>query len=373
MVNFAQAIPALWRIAGKRQVRPVGFNLGMEHLHLVQMEQVPGGPIIHAAATVPYPCEREALLASPPLFKAFVKRALRAGPFVGKRVVACIAPYELKLLLVEYKQLDGQGDADALLKELRERMRQELDESVVDYLPIRNTDSQETAKSAIVAVARREQVLAYLEVLRRAGLEAVALDIGPAALTRLVAALDTTRSHPNVLLINFGRFKSYLSVVWGRRLMLDREIDFGEHWLVGNLAENLDIPGELVTKLLYEHGFQNTIGSRPELEDGDISRTMAEILRPEFTELAKEINKTLIYVASRTHGKSVEQVYLLGSAARYPHVAEFLNELLKIPVEVLNPLNAFEFAAGAAPNDPIPGSGIALAAGLALRGMLADE
>lgn len=373
MVNFAQAIPALRRIAGKRQVRPVGFNLGLEHLHMVQMEQVSGHPVIRAAASVPYPCEREALLASPALFKHFVKQALRAGQFAGKRVVACIAPYELKLMLVEYKQLDGQGEADALLKELRERMRQELDESVVDYLPLRNTDTQETAKSAIVAVAKRAQVLAYLELLRRAGLEAVALDIGPAALTRLVATLDTTSSHPNVLLINFGRFKSYLSVIWGRRLMLDREIDFGEHWLVANVAENLDIPGELVTKLLYEHGFQNTIGDRPELEDGDISRTMAEILRPEFAELAKEINKTLIYVASRTHGKSVEQVYLLGSAARYPHVAEFLNELLKIPVEVLNPLNAFEFAAGAAPNDPNPGGGIALAAGLALRGMIADE
>lgn len=373
MVSLAQALPALRRIGSKRQVWPVGFNLGTEQLHLVQMEQISGRPIIRAAASIPYPCEREALLATPALFKHFVRHALRAGAFQGKRVVACIAPYDLKLMLVEYKQLDGQGEADALLKELRERMRQELDESVVDYLPLRNTDTQETTKSAIVAVAKRTQVLAYLESLRRAGLEAVALDVGPAALTRLVAALDTTRSHPNVLLINFGRFKSYLSVVWGRRLMLDREIDFGEHWLVGSLAENLNIPGELVAKLLYEHGFQNTMGSQSGLEDGDISRTMAEILRPEFAELAKEINKTLIYVASRTHGKSVEQVYLLGSAARYPHVAEFLNELLNIPAEVLNPLNAFEFAAGATPNTTNPGGGIALAAGLALRGMLADD
>ena len=162
MVNFAHAFPVLRHIAKRRQIRPVGFNLGTEHLHMVQMEQDSGRPIIRAAASIPYPCEREALLASPTLFKSFVKQALRAGPFVGKRIVACIAPYELKLMLVEYKQLDGQGEADALLKELRERMRQELDESVVDYLPLRNTDSQEASKSAIVAVAKRAQVLAYL-------------------------------------------------------------------------------------------------------------------------------------------------------------------------------------------------------------------
>ena len=361
------------RFAGKRRPWPIGFNLGNEQLHMVQMEQAGGRLKIRAAATVPLPCERDALLASPSQFKAFVRQALRAGPFVGRRVVPSVAPYDLKLMLVEYRQLDGQGEADALGKELRERLRHELDESVVDYLPLRNGDDQETAKTAIVAVAKRATVLAYLEQLRRAGLAAVALDIGPAALTRLVAALDTARSHPNVLLINFGRFKSYLTVTWGRRLMLDREIDFGEHWLVGNLTENLDIPGELVTQLLCRHGFQNPAGGPSGLEDDDITRTMAEILQPEFAELAQEINKTLIYVASRTHGKSVEQVYLLGSVARYPHVAEFLGDLLKIPVEVLNPLSAFDFAPATTASSATPPAGIALAAGLALREVNADE
>lgn len=373
MPAVSQFIASFARFAGKRRAWPIGFNLGTEQLHMVQMERTGGRVNIRAAASVPFPCERDALLASPSQFKSFVKQALKAGPFVGRRVVPCVAPYDLKLMLVEYKQLDGQGEADALGKELRERLRQELDESVVDYLPLRNTDNQETSKTAIVAVAKRTTVLAYLEQLRRAGLQAVALDIGPAALARVVAALDTARAHPNVLLINFGRFKTYLTVTWGRRLMLDREIDFGDHWLVGNLAENLDIPGELVTQLLCKHGFRNPASGPSGLEDDDITRTMAEILQPEFAELAQEINKTLIYVASRTHGKSVEQVYLLGSVARYPHVAEFLGDLLKIPVEVLNPLSAFDFAPGAGANSVTPAAGIALATGLALREMNADE
>jgi Tfp pilus assembly PilM family ATPase len=75
-----------------------------------------------------------------------------------------------------------------------------------------------------------------------------------------------------------------------------------------------------------------------------------------------------VYVASRTRGSSVSRVYLNGSVARYANIQQRIAELVQLPVEVLNPFAAFPAAPGADPGGHLM-HGIALAAGLALRGV----
>lgn len=353
-------------IAGAK-VGPIGLDLAEEKMHLVQMEQTSAGLRIRAAVSIAYPCPREELLANASKFKQFVNKALVRRPFKGKRVVSCLLGADLNIMFVSFKQLDGQSVSDAIIRELRERVKEKLDESVIDFLSIRDDHNQTGEKHAIVAIAPKQRVMNYLETLQKAGLEPVALDIGPAALGRLVGNLPRNKTHPNVLLVNFGRDKSYLSVIWGKRLMLDREIDFGERRLIARACKSLNINEEMAHQLLYQQGMHshNSLHS-----DHEFARTLTEVLRPEFTALAEEVNKTLIYTASITRGSSVEQSYLLGSVARYPQVAAFMQNLLSVPVEVLNPFNSFtsnENAALQTELDPI--AGIALASGLCLRGM----
>ncbi len=346
---------------------PIGLELAAEKMHLVQMEMTHDGPRIRAAVSLDYPCPREELLASPAKFKAFINKGLARRPFKGKRVVSCLPASDIEILFLSFKQLDGQSVSDAIVRELRERVKDKLDDSVIDFLSIRDDNNQHGEKNAIVAIASKKHVMEYLAHLQQAGLEPVALDIGPAALGRLVSHLPSNKTHPNVLLVNFGRDKSYLSVIWGKRLMLDREIDFGESRLIARLCKSLNINEEMASKLLYEQGLhthQSTAG------ESDFARTLTEVLRPEFSALSEEINKTLIYTASITRGSSVEQSYLLGSVARYPQVAGFMQNLLSVPVDVLNPFNSFVCNSDAALQtelDPI--AGIALASGLCLRGM----
>jgi Tfp pilus assembly PilM family ATPase len=69
----------------------------------------------------------------------------------------------------------------------------------------------------------------------------------------------------------------------------------------------------------------------------------------------------------------VDQIYLLGSAGRYPGVDRLMQQLLSIPVEVLNPFRTFRSPIPAASLDRLmPIAGIALACGLGLRGLHHD-
>jgi type IV pilus assembly protein PilM len=353
--------------AAGAKVGPIGLDLAAEKMHLVQMEHSAAGWRIRAAVSVAYPTTRKDLLAKPSQLKQFVSKALAKRPFKGKQVVSCLPYDDIEILFISFKQAEGQSVSDAVVRELRERVKDKLEDSVVDFLSIRDDSNQHGEKNAIVAIAQKQKVMDYLATLQQAGLEPIALDIGPAALGRLVANLPSNKTHPNVLLVNFGRDKTYLSVIWGKRLMLDREIDFGESRLIARACKSLNINEEMASKLLYEQGM---FSHHSAAATDDFSRTLTEVLRPEFSALAEEVNKTLIYTASVTRGSSVEQAYLLGSVARYPQAASFMQNLLSVPVEVLNPFSSFASNDNAALQtelDPI--AGIALASGLCLRGM----
>jgi type IV pilus assembly protein PilM len=342
----------------------IGLELALEKLHMVQLEPVRQPRRIRAAVSLPLPCPRETLLAEPERLRELVREGLARRPFAGRDVVSCMPSSEVRVMTLNYQRTGSETDAAAIVRELRERIKPELENAVVDYIAIRSDSVAATERSAIVAVAQRERVLAYLAALRTAGLETIALDIGPAALARLVGALDVDERHPNALLINFAQERSFMSVIWGRRLILDREFDFCENRLVERLCTALDMPREVVLRLLYQRG----VGAASVAADA-IAKTLVEVLRPEFMSLAAEVNKTLIYTASKTRGQSVERIYLLGSVARYPDAANLVQELVSIPVEVIDPFKAFSARPNAAvlsELDPI--AGIGLATGLALRG-----
>ncbi len=344
---------------------PIGLEIAAEKLHMVQFDASTPLPLIRAAISVPYEGGRDALLADGRRLKTLIARALASRPFSGREVVSCLAASDVRIMTISYQRAAGEDDAAAIVRELRERLKAEFDGLVVDYLAIRSESADAAERSAVVAAAPRERVLGYLSALRSAGVEPVALDIGPAALARLIAARETGERHTNTLLINFGQARSYLSVIWGRRLILDRDFDFGEAQLAARLARTLDMPESGVLRLLYERGFCSSADPAA----AAITQTICEVLRPEFAALAAEVNKTLIYTASKTRGQSVERIYLLGSVARYPGVAELVQGLAAMPVEVFNPFSVYAARSDAAllqELDPI--AGVALATGLALRG-----
>lgn len=348
----------------------IGLDMGPDRLNLVQMERIAGKTCIRAIASLPYPCPRDELQQHPKKLKSLLKQAYAMQPFKGKRVVSCLPADQMKIITIAYRRTEGQPDSMAIVDELRERLKGDLDGMVVDFMTLRQEETDSGKRDALVALAPREKVVAYLDFLAGAGLVVDALDIGPAALTRMVSHAGSIQSpefpkFPNVLLINFGADSSFLTIIWGRRLMLDRAVEFSENRMFARLKQVLDLPEALAIHLLYEkEAILKMENGRPD----EVHRMVAEVLRPEITQLMQEINKTLVYMASRTRGKSVDKIYLAGRVARHPGILSSLKEQLNIPVDMLDPVAIFASGKNSS-YDGVQGAmaGMALTAGLALR------
>lgn len=361
----------LFRLFSPYTPLPIGFDLAYEHLHLLQMEKNGHGDLrVRAGVSVAYPLPREELLGSPTAFQAFVRQALGQKPFKGRTVVSYLPGNQTRLLHIDYEVTPQQSAEEAIMKGVVARLGGQLEDFIVDYLPVRPEDREARHRQALVAVAQRRDVLTFLDVLGGAGLTVAFLEIGPAALRRLLSSLDQTKQYPSLLLINFGRAKSFLTILSGRRLLMDREIDFGENKLVAAMGQALGMDEAQAKGILYQYGL-GVRADRPVAisdEQQAVAETTREIVKPLFFELADNINKALIFMASETRGQTVAGIYLLGSVARYPGADQFLRDLFSIPVQVLHPLAHFPLASPAAiPRDLDPVVSIAMATGLALR------
>jgi len=190
------------------------------------------------------------------------------------------------------------------------------------------------------------------------------------ALTRVVpwAGKGAGGEMQNVLLINFGSACSYLTVMWGRRLMLDRAVEFSEQQLLARVKTVMDLPEPMAKQLLLEHGIDTTAGGADGI--GQFSAAAKEVLRPQLLALKAEVSKTLVYAASKTRGESVDKIFLVGGVARYPGIAALMGEDVAKPVEVLNPFAVFPHRLTQTELAELwPHSGVAVATGLALRGV----
>ena len=375
MSALAATIQKFMPTTNAKRIGPIGLECSLTELHLVQMA-VSSDHVItrHAMASVPYPESREVMLASPRKMRALIHKAMGCDRFQGKQVVTTLPASNTRILPLTYHVHEGQSGDAALLKVLAERIEGDLKDYVIDYLPVRS-DKRSDEHTAIVAVARSEAVIQYLELLRKSGLVTKQLEIGPSAIRRLISAMGNQDRHDDILAINFGRNHSYLTVVSGARLLLDQAVNLGEIKLLESIAAALEMSVDAARELVNNTSFA-TKAAMPQHDgslDIDISGTLQQIIKPVLLELAEEINRVLVYTASQTHGKSVNRIYLLGSLARWDGIDQLLNNLMKLPVETIpDPLKHFgPHTRSAGSSQPKPE--IAVATGLALNGMLKND
>ena len=354
----------------------IGLEIGARCLHLCQLSPGPDGSYsIRAKASVRFDESREALLANPERLKKLLNSAFKSKPFRGRKVIACMPWSEVKIILLTYKSSITDVDAE-IIRMLEKRIDGDIDDYVVDYLPVRSKPTDEEHMVA-VSVADRDRVMSLLQTLNHCGLEVEALDIAPEALRRLVGTLYSETGTDNVLMINTGSEKSFLTIVSGRRLLFYQAIDFGEKHLIQKVADELDISHKAALSLINNNGINQAIRPFATLNsESEISGTLAEILKPCFLELIEEINRVLIFTASETHGAPLSRVCLLGSIAHWEGVEGMLMSLLNIDISA-DSTDFWKVFLDENDQTTISWSSLfpdlAIATGLALRGLVDNE
>ncbi len=359
-------------------ISSIGLDLRLDNIQLVQLERRDGEKLsIRAHASLPYSVSRTELLASPKMLKKILNKAIKENHFLGKQVISKLPSDDVKIMPLNYFNTSQDKDS-TILNLLSDRIEGEISDYVIDYIPVRS-NSKEEEQLALVTLAKRDDVISYLDAINKTGLEVQELDVGPAVIARLVGSMSSTQEAETVLVINFGIRQSYLAMISGRRLLYDQQVELGEDGLLEHISEALDMPREEIRELVLKHGFyQLTYGKEDSSSTSysDITQTLQEIVKPYFLKLVDEINRVMIFTASQTRGKPATKIYLFGSLAQWHGADKLINSMLDIPVAKIH-VDYQQFFQGTnnsgatTPVQIVPEMAIAI--GLALRGMDLNE
>jgi type IV pilus assembly protein PilM len=341
---------------------PVGLDLGRNGLRLVQFCKHGSEIALHASACVPL---TEAVRTSEKQTRALIKTTLRKHGFVGRDVISCLQPNNTETVMLSYLHQAGKQDEELIVKRMAERIEDDIQNYVIDFMQVRPDAKDGQERSVLVSMARRELVVDYLELLRKAGLCVKVLEIEPAAIRRLVSVKhnnDAERSD-NLMTVSMGHEQTYITVLSGRRLIYERDLDFGEQQLIALLCKELELDEHDARSMLL----RKTETSVAETENSkDVSYALYSVLKPMFMVLMEDINRALAYAASETRGMPVKQVYLTNLVATWAGIDSFMGSLIKVPVSVLMPFEDFnkekDFHALSDPRD-------AVVTGMALYGL----
>ena len=323
---------------------PIGIDLNDGCLTAAQFRKGRDGPRVRGLLCLPLPAASGADAAEDEALVDALKTVRSCGLFTGRRVVFNLPLQDLSFFPVHFPFNSGEDPEEGILREASKFLSYPADEAMIDYPSL--FQLQGTCHAAVVA-ARRQVVDRWLVILQRAGFTAEVMDFTVASLIRLHQRLFAPSDRADIL-CHLGRTCIMLAVITGEGILSISEISWGARLLWDKIETNLALPagGPEAVKLLSAYGLgymeQGSI-AKAVTDDGgvddearNIYRAIFQIISPTVNGLAYECHNTIGFVRSVRENVAFGTVYLYGLAGLVSHLDRYLEEQVKLPVQLVD-------------------------------------
>jgi type IV pilus assembly protein PilM len=345
-----------------RRVSPIGVDLGSRSVKLVQLSADRSAVIDSSRWDLPGEAEREPNSEPPAEHTIDALHQAREGrSFCGRDVVLCLNHRQLFLQSVRVPKMQPADTQRAVQQEAASRVPFPLQEAEVRFVEaadIRHGDG--VVREIILMACHRPVLEGLLNVVERAGLRPVAVDVEPAALTRSFAAQFRREQDRDerCMLVHVGNTATGVVTVQQQRVLFVKYIPLGGRHLDESVARNLKMTLAEAISLRRHNGDR-----RKDHRDPEIARSIAEAIRPVVARLAAEIAMCARYHSVTFRGQALSRI-ILGGGEATRQLLQTLQQKLGVTCELSDPFRALSAS---------PPRGRAgqwdVAAGLALRNL----
>jgi type IV pilus assembly protein PilM len=197
-------------------------------------------------------------------------------------------------------------------------------------------DGQSQMETVLVA-AKRESVDVRVDLLREAGLQPVILDIDAFALENAFESTYPGSQGETVLFMNVGASFTNMSIVEKGISRVVRDVFIAGNTFTKAVQRQFQCDVKTAEQKKITYGLSED-PSDPEAQQ------VSEVLLPVARDLLTEVQRSIDFYLSQGPDRSVAKIFLCGGTANLRMLDQFLNNELKIPVEIFNPLSLLENA-----------------------------
>jgi type IV pilus assembly protein PilM len=277
---------------------------------------------------------------------------------LSKRVRLGVGNQRVVVRTVRLPAIEDPKEMEAAVRfQAQEQMPMPLDQAVLEHQVVGGVPAEEGKApqvDVIVVAARRDMVSAFIEPIRRAGLEPVGVDLSAFGMIRALVdtAAVTSVGEPGerpaaaVLYCNVGDVTN-LAVARGPSCLFTRVSHAGLETISAALASALGLGPEQAIQWLGHVGLERPV---EEIEgDAETVAQVRQALEEGVTTLLDEMRLSLDYYGAQEAALPVERIVFCGPGSAIPGLAGRMEAGLGSPISVARPaaLSSFDDAAAA--------------------------
>ena len=242
-------------------------------------------------------------------------------------------------------EIAGISDAKQLENAIRYRAQEALpipiEEAVLDYhvLGERTDDEGQLVRRILLVVAYRELIDRYVAACKKAGLRLAGIDLEAFALLRALGDPLPQGAPPSdaaLVVVSVGHDRSTFAVSDGRVCEFTRVLDWGGSTLDVAIARELDCAPSEAEPVKRELSLATA--NVPEGLTQDQADRAREAVRRQLQTFARELVSSLQFYQNQPGSLGIGEIMITGGTAHLGGVADELQRLMGVRVEVGDPL-----------------------------------
>ena len=247
---------------------------------------------------------------------------------------------------VRILEIAGIDDPKQLENAIRYRAQEALpipiEEAVLDYhvLGERVDDEGVRIRRVLLVVAYRELIDRYVAACKKAGVRLAGIDLEAFALLRALGEPKAGEEPPSdaaLVVVSIGHDRSTFAVSDGRVCEFTRVLDWGGQTLDVAIARELDCAPSEAEPLKRELSL--VAGGWPEELTQEQADRAREAVRRQLQTFARELVSSLQFYQNQPGSLGIGEIVITGGTAHLGGVADELQRLIGVRVEVGDPLH----------------------------------
>lgn len=226
-------------------------------------------------------------------------------------------------------------------------------------------DGQKKMDTILVA-AKKEVIQSRLEILNDLNLRPVVIDLDVFALQNAFEINNPVASEDIVLMINIGASVTNMAIIEKQVSRVVRDVFISGNSFTKAIQRNLSCDMKTAEEMKAKFSILVTAEEKEKTlsENQKEALQVSSALTPVAKELLGEIQRSIDFFVSQNPEKTIQRIMLSGGSASLKNLDNYINNALKVPVEIFNPLKSI--AGGEAIPENLAAT-FAVAAGLATR------
>jgi type IV pilus assembly protein PilM len=232
----------------------------------------------------------------------------------------------------------------AITWELKQRYRELLDESIMDYVILNEKKIERDHQIEVMSVlAVKKDMLKYVEAFRAAGIHPLAIEVDIFSLVSNINYFNLISPEEVVLFLDFGSRVSMFNVIVDQCIHFTRPMNTSKAKLIKATEDHFKISfkeaHDLINSFIGKMGQQKN-ASATSTDDPKLKELIKEVYVPFFQKTVLDVDRIFKhYSFQKTKSKvsRFDRIVLHGGLAVLPMLYEYFSDYFDVPILLVNP------------------------------------